>query len=181
MSLCPNRCGPLTAAEYEGVAVDYCPACRGVWLDYNKLSRIVLNRERTFSAEKVRSVLSKLDGFNTPPMPEGRTLLCPVCATVLDEVNYQGTSNIIVNPCPDLHGVWLDAGEIAAIQIYMEHWRDYAETHADEIRKSVEDVTEHFRDGIESRLIENGVASSSTANKLVFETLELLEQWRNDR
>lgn len=176
---CPNNCGALIAAEYEGVQVDYCAACRGVWLDFGKLSRIVLNRERTWSAERVRKVLARLDGYNTPPMPEDRNLACPECSSLLDEVNYQGTSNIIVNPCSRLHGVWLDAGEIASIQIYMEHWRDYAREHAEQIQKSVSEVAERFHETIEANLIEGGVASSSAANRLVFETLELLEQWRN--
>ncbi len=179
MSQCPNRCGALTAAEYEEVQVDYCPACHGAWLDYGKLSRIIKNRQRTWSADRVRRVLAKLDGYNTPPMPEGRELLCPACEVTLDEVNYQGTSNIIVNPCPVLHGLWLDAGEIATIQIYMEHWSDYAREHADEIGESVQKVTAQLQASIDAKLIEDGVASSSAANRLVFETLELLEQWRN--
>jgi Zn-finger nucleic acid-binding protein len=159
--------------------VDYCATCRGVWLDYGKLSRIVKNRERTWSPDKIRSVLSTLEGFNAPPLGEDRTLKCPECSSSLDEVNYQGTSNIIVNPCGELHGVWLDAGEIASIQIYMEHWNDYARAHADEIKEAVVEVTAQFEEAMETRFIEKGVASSRAANKLVFETLELLERWRD--
>jgi len=178
MPRCPNNCGDLTLSGYEGVEVDYCSACRGVWLDYGKLTQIVQNRERAWSPEKIRNVLSRLDGHNAPPMPEERVLKCPNCSAQLDEVNYQGTSNIVVNPCGDLHGVWLDAGEIASIQIYMEHWQDYAIEHADEIRSSVDGVAERFRDSIEARYIEEGVSTSSAANRLVFETLELLDRWK---
>ncbi len=31
----------LLMAERQGVEVDYCPDCRGVWLDRGKLDRIV--------------------------------------------------------------------------------------------------------------------------------------------
>lgn len=31
----------LLMAERQGVEIDYCPECRGVWLDRGKLDRIV--------------------------------------------------------------------------------------------------------------------------------------------
>lgn len=38
---CP-RCGTvLTMAERAGVEIDYCPQCRGVWLDRGELDKII--------------------------------------------------------------------------------------------------------------------------------------------
>lgn len=38
---CP-RCGTvLTMAERAGVEIDYCPQCRGVWLDRGELDKIL--------------------------------------------------------------------------------------------------------------------------------------------
>lgn len=39
---CP-RCGnaDLTAHQRQGVEIDICPACRGVWLDRGELDRLV--------------------------------------------------------------------------------------------------------------------------------------------
>jgi len=59
------------------------------------------NRERTW-CDKIRGVLSRLEGFNAPQLGEHRALKCPEWLSVLDEVNYQGASNIIVNPCREL-------------------------------------------------------------------------------
>ena len=41
---CP-RCGAgLTMSERQGIEIDYCPQCRGVWLDRGELDKII---ERT--------------------------------------------------------------------------------------------------------------------------------------
>jgi uncharacterized protein len=32
---------PLTMADRSGVEIDYCPACRGVWLDRGELDKII--------------------------------------------------------------------------------------------------------------------------------------------
>jgi Zn-finger nucleic acid-binding protein len=38
---CP-RCGAvLTMTERHGIEIDYCPNCRGVWLDRGELDKIV--------------------------------------------------------------------------------------------------------------------------------------------
>ena len=46
----PNRPGPmtcpvdgttLTMSERQGIEIDYCPQCRGVWLDRGELDKIV--------------------------------------------------------------------------------------------------------------------------------------------
>ena len=49
----------LAIAERQGVEIDYCPDCRGVWLDRGELDKII---ER--SAEDVQ-------GSNEQPMPQG--------------------------------------------------------------------------------------------------------------
>ena len=32
---------PLAIAERQGVEIDYCPTCRGVWLDRGELDKII--------------------------------------------------------------------------------------------------------------------------------------------
>jgi Zn-finger nucleic acid-binding protein len=38
---CPNCDVDLLMAERQGVGIDYCPQCRGVWLDRGKLDTIL--------------------------------------------------------------------------------------------------------------------------------------------
>lgn len=40
--LCPKNCGvSLQMTERQGVEIDYCPSCRGVWLDRGELDKII--------------------------------------------------------------------------------------------------------------------------------------------
>jgi Zn-finger nucleic acid-binding protein len=39
--LCPVCYVPLVMAERGGVEIDYCPQCRGVWLDRGELDKII--------------------------------------------------------------------------------------------------------------------------------------------
>ena len=38
---CPNCNETLIMADRQGIEIDYCPACRGVWLDRGELDKIV--------------------------------------------------------------------------------------------------------------------------------------------
>lgn len=41
---CPTCNVPLVMSERQGVEIDYCPQCRGIWLDRGELDKII---ERT--------------------------------------------------------------------------------------------------------------------------------------
>ena len=38
---CPNCEVTLVMTERQGVEIDYCPKCRGVWLDKGELDKII--------------------------------------------------------------------------------------------------------------------------------------------
>ena len=38
---CPNDSATLVMSERSGVEIDYCPECRGVWLDRGELDKIL--------------------------------------------------------------------------------------------------------------------------------------------
>ncbi len=37
--ICPDT--PLVMSERQGVEIDYCPACRGIWLDRGELDKLL--------------------------------------------------------------------------------------------------------------------------------------------
>ncbi|AMB59760.1 zf-TFIIB domain-containing protein [Microterricola viridarii] len=45
---CPLDNAPLVMSERSGIEIDYCPQCRGVWLDRGELDKII---ERSFGAQ----------------------------------------------------------------------------------------------------------------------------------
>jgi Zn-finger nucleic acid-binding protein len=38
---CPICQVPLVMSERQGIEIDYCPQCRGVWLDRGELDKII--------------------------------------------------------------------------------------------------------------------------------------------
>lgn len=46
---CPNCDETLVMTDRQGVEIDYCPKCRGVWLDRGELDKII---ERSAEYEK---------------------------------------------------------------------------------------------------------------------------------
>ena len=38
---CPTDGTTLTMSERSGIEIDYCPSCRGVWLDRGELDKII--------------------------------------------------------------------------------------------------------------------------------------------
>ena len=39
--LCPADKTALVMSERQGIEIDYCPACRGIWLDRGELDKIL--------------------------------------------------------------------------------------------------------------------------------------------
>ena len=39
--LCPTCKVPLVMSERQSIEIDYCPKCRGVWLDRGELDKII--------------------------------------------------------------------------------------------------------------------------------------------
>lgn len=54
---CPNCNVALTMADRNGIEIDYCPDCRGVWLDRGELDKII---ERSFQQPSIPQ----------PPVPQ---------------------------------------------------------------------------------------------------------------
>lgn len=38
---CPNDQTTLLISERQGIEIDYCPECRGVWLDKGELDKLI--------------------------------------------------------------------------------------------------------------------------------------------
>lgn len=47
---CPIDDSPLSVSSREGVEIDFCPQCRGVWLDRGELDKILDRAANTLSA-----------------------------------------------------------------------------------------------------------------------------------
>ena len=67
---CPTDGSILTMSERHGIEIDYCPSCRGVWLDRGELDKI-LDRAAAQQPGSVVTSSAPPRGCSTPTT--GRT------------------------------------------------------------------------------------------------------------
>jgi len=65
---CPNCQTPLSMTERQGVEIDYCPRCRGVWLDRGELDKII-ERSAAYQAEEAAPPAAQQPQFRQAPAP----------------------------------------------------------------------------------------------------------------
>jgi len=46
---CPNDETTLLITERKGIEIDYCPTCRGVWLDKGELDKLIEESENNYT------------------------------------------------------------------------------------------------------------------------------------
>ena len=114
--ICP-RCKKLlsnkTIIDFKYfLNLDYCSSCGGIWFDKGELTRFEKTIEPTFI--EVRKIPNKHDQLET--------LYCPSCANpqTLQKAEHFKDKNVIIDYCPVCKGIWLDKGELEAIQ--KENW-----------------------------------------------------------
>jgi Zn-finger nucleic acid-binding protein len=99
--VCPYCKKALVGLEYRDVEVDWCPACRGLWLDRGELG-VLMRGDPAADAE-------------IPLTPGARSARrCPSCGIRMREARVEGT-NVTLDACPRGHGWWYDAGEVKAV------------------------------------------------------------------
>ncbi len=120
---CPRCASVLRGVNYEGTPIDTCDSCHGEWLDKAEILRINKAREVVFSEEDKLKVAGAQKGVVKVLAQEQKALTCPRCGnTRMKTYNYAYDSGVIVDQCPQCDGLWLDEGELEAIQIIMEAW-----------------------------------------------------------
>jgi len=109
--LCP-ACGDaeMLVLEFERVEIDYCPRCQGVWLDSGELELI---GERAGALRE--EFLAALERKKGQPAPQKGRRRCPVCRRRMAQVRTESDPPIVVDRCPNEHGLWFDRGELAAV------------------------------------------------------------------
>lgn len=101
---CPVCNEPLIVVERDSIEVDYCVRCHGLWFDHGEVELL---------GEKagVEIDLGNLD-LAPPSASSERYLHCPRCTAKMRKADlYRGEQILIVDFCPEQHGIWFDRGE----------------------------------------------------------------------
>lgn len=120
---CPRCKSVLASKQYENINIDNCAQCGGIWLDKGELQPILTARDIHFSHELIEKTLKEAHS-SIPKADVIALLACPKCSEPMHALNYNYSSGVIINTCPNGHGIWFDKDELEEVQIFMEHWDD---------------------------------------------------------
>ncbi len=102
---------PMVVLELHGIELDYCLACRGIWLDSGEIELLMGSAT---NADRLLADLS--EGANRH---RGRRK-CPICLKRMDVVTIGEGKQVQVDHCRRGHGLWFDRGELESILAIFE-------------------------------------------------------------
>jgi Zn-finger nucleic acid-binding protein len=115
---CSGCGGTMAEIGIEGVMIDRCGRCGGVWLDSGEaddLAKKAPKSPKDALKAKKYELMRQWKVAPQDPRPTDRS--CPRCDAHLTRVNYKSVPGLLVDKCPDDCGMYLDAGEMAKITL----------------------------------------------------------------
>ncbi len=121
---CPIDGRALAPREYEsGIVIDGCPDCQGVWLQQGELERIQESVEHDY-ADELRTIPDTIaTAYAMARERQDTERHCPSCGAVMNRREYGYASQILIDTCAKCRGVWLDRGELQALEVFFERSR----------------------------------------------------------
>ena len=112
----------LESTVLEGIELDLCSECGGIWFDKQELaSAISLDKQAIINFQDKLANLKTSDVKNTENVEsKDYSLNCPKCNSVMNKYKYMYTSNIYIDSCDKCEGIWIDRGELLNIVNYLE-------------------------------------------------------------
>jgi len=106
---CPACGHALEQAAVDRTPVEACPHCHGLLFADEAFALVVRDRRANYRGAEARPIpvdAARLAGHHH----------CPDCDRVMDRHCYGGPGNQILDTCSPCGLVWLDSGELAAIE-----------------------------------------------------------------
>lgn len=97
---CPKCNAELVVVERDKIELDWCPKCSGFWFDADEWHLLGVKDKQydPFCQESVKT--------------DEKNRKCPICGKTMEKIDIDG---ILLDRCPNFHGIWFDKGEVAAL------------------------------------------------------------------
>ena len=110
--MCPVCNEAMVAYEWEGIEIDGCSLCGGVWLDAGEVE--VIAELAGVDPGAVSEALAQAKGLAHAKRR------CPRCRETLRTVPVGAGHAVELDACPEQHGLWFDRGEVQAFVVSFE-------------------------------------------------------------
>jgi len=122
--ICPKCLGDMNEVAVEGVTIDVCASCRGIWLDPGELAMLRgADTDLPHAPEQLTTGSRYL---------ETTTYICPRCEGGFESFEYAPGSGLIIDRCKDCAGIYLDAGELKKVRAVTARQRGLGLTSTNE-------------------------------------------------
>lgn len=111
--LCPRCREPLNAVVLGSAKAQECARCSGLWIDTATFNEICADREKQTAVIGEDSELLP-PKLAYPSLDSIHYVPCPVCAKLMNRVNFARVSGVILDICK-ADGVWFDCEELRRI------------------------------------------------------------------
>jgi len=104
---CPVCDNAMITLELQGVEIDHCLDCGGIWLDAGELE-LLLN-----DSQKAAALLKSFQ-INTEIIEKPRK--CPICLKKMQKISVGSEPPaLLIDKCKKGDGLWFDEGELKDI------------------------------------------------------------------
>jgi uncharacterized protein len=100
---CPKCKSPMEPVTFEGVTVDRCTSCQGIWFDANE--------QKALKEKSGAEVIDTGDAAVGKRMDRITNYQCPRCHGTMIRMVDSGPHHIDYEACSACFGIYLDAGE----------------------------------------------------------------------
>jgi Zn-finger nucleic acid-binding protein len=127
-----------------------CPMCCGLFVEVDVMESMIRDQEKRVGEVASPTKRPERSSLNAGPVSY---VMCPVCGTVMNRLNYGRISGVIVDYCKK-HGYWLDEGELEKIakwvatgglQLKYEREAEDAKAEAEAARKQADAINASIR------------------------------------
>ena len=132
---CPTCDQALESIEIDGLELDSCPSCNGIWFDHDEL-RQAKDLAEPHADWLDFEIWKNRDHFRASP----GEVRCPRCEGALSVLSY-GETGVEMDVCPKCRGVWLDHAQLEAIVKALRHEMS-SKTFAEFISAALEEAGE---------------------------------------
>jgi Zn-finger nucleic acid-binding protein len=110
---CPCCEKPLVSRTLEGITIDACSDCGGIWLEAGEMPALVQRGPRIL--HPLTHEMGRPVGNVELALETGHSLLCPHCNILMEGGPYSYNLKARVDHCSRCGGAWVGAGELASI------------------------------------------------------------------
>lgn len=107
---CPACGSLLIVVEHEGIELDHCPECSGVWFDSGELELLLETMRLGTNVLSLQSLLTSPEASSTE-----RRRGCPICGKKMRKATIGHQPEVLVDACERGDGLWFDRGEVGQL------------------------------------------------------------------